>query len=605
MGGLNDLPNEVLYQIADQLGDKSSESEWMFTNKRLFKLQLSRIYKNTSLDLNISNKKLDSILSSTFKPGQYVKSLVFTSFTAPATSLDELDLDVDILNTLMLHTPEVKEITFETSENMTVNDWNYFTGVLTSNQSWKLSSVPKAASNACSAYYYLCAFHMRNTLTKLNLTQGMIGKNYSYLGEFKALQELVVDKNVIKSTNDLDSLLHYLPHLTELRIDCRPSNMYVSIENSEEDLSDACGTSISYLKKVTLAHYAPSNDEELLYMMKRFRGLDGLKLFQFNHKEVSWTKDVISATTLRSFFTFIQRTNEYKIEFSSSGNEIKFLNIFQQEAIKANDQKSHLRVKIVPRGYVYNLGSDFLIRLGKNSSECLIDVTYGRKRNGEAQTSKVLNVLSRICGNFEQVTLVIGTGADEIGKYLNAVFGRLDTNLEHLIISGGKLQRTLIDTNKRTQEPILFQVEDTIIFPAGLKVLMNCLGDLASLTFKACHFQNDSGTSSNSNINIYIPETNVGDLILEGNDSGDSIFDKNISSTALISLCTEEKNIQKYYLSVASDSVPQQLNKRKYDALKDVVDPNKAAVITVLAKSIKRFTFSTKGNYPHFVYVTL
>lgn len=113
----------------------------------------------------------------------------------------------------------------------------YFSAIIISNDYWKLHVLPEPIGTDCSfsTQYYLCAYHMRDSLKKLNITLGMIGpRNYHSLKDFTAVETLSIGKGILAGLYGLDLLLPHLPKLKALT--ARFSNHHLdSLQSKKEE----------------------------------------------------------------------------------------------------------------------------------------------------------------------------------------------------------------------------------------------------------------------------------------------------------------------------------------------------------------------------------
>lgn len=179
--------------------------------------------------------------------------------------------------------------------------------------------------------------------------------------------------------------------------------------------------------------------------MERFKGIKELYLAEFRFPECSWTKTgTFGRGTLDAFFNFISTFQSSRIEFGSSNDEIEFLNAFSAstESNKKDGQFLQLYTQyLFPRTSYYTSKAEYCAGIAGTADVLLIKATYAMNGNREAQASILINCLSRVNGKSEKITVDVGVGEEQIGKHLNAILGRQDTqNMRQLIILGGKLQ---------------------------------------------------------------------------------------------------------------------------------------------------------------------
>jgi hypothetical protein len=87
------------------------------------------------------------------------------------------------------------------------------------NDKWKLHSLPTLQNLNCSSAYFNCALYMRNSLTQLDLEEGMIARrDYDRLLEFKNLIKIRVGHTVLRDIYDCSTLLKHAPQIKELEL---------------------------------------------------------------------------------------------------------------------------------------------------------------------------------------------------------------------------------------------------------------------------------------------------------------------------------------------------------------------------------------------------
>lgn len=146
MAKWNDLPHEVVLQIAECLKFYTYKQQWMFANKKLYEAYLSLDYDIVYADLKNTPKKLDGVLNSPFLPGHWTKILLVGNFTAPG-DLKQVKRARDPLYNLMKRCPTAETVGFHLSKHIDAKDWLYFTGALLDNTTWKLTSLPVPLEN--------------------------------------------------------------------------------------------------------------------------------------------------------------------------------------------------------------------------------------------------------------------------------------------------------------------------------------------------------------------------------------------------------------------------------------------------------------------------
>lgn len=231
--------------------------------------------KNVDVHLNNPDQKFNSILNSPFTPGRWVKRVCLQQITAPEV-LEKIDPANDRLFQLIKHTPKVKEVSaYPDLQNIS---WKYLTIALMETDNWKLQKIPDPPYElADNSTYFNCAYHVRNTLTELRLTRGMIGRtDFGRLAEFKQLLELTVGNNVLKDMYDCSSLLKYLFQLEVFRVGGFQMSNSLELERADTNDTSNSTSKFNNLKLLYLFSYHPSRGDELHYIMDNYTVLDCL-----------------------------------------------------------------------------------------------------------------------------------------------------------------------------------------------------------------------------------------------------------------------------------------------------------------------------------------
>lgn len=212
---------------------------------------------------------------------------------------------------------------------------------LIDNNTWKLRKLPQydeIVDNVST--YFVCAYHVRDSLKELNLTTRMIGrKDFDCFGEFKQLTILTVHKNVLKGVYDCSNLLRHLPQLKIFKV----QGFQMEYEGDTtamarvNDISNNIIVRHSSIKELSLDSYEPSRDDELLYLMNCYTELDDLTLYTM--EATSLPAATISRSVLMSFMKFFSKCSYYCIAFGGVSGETWLMDLFYncQMDMKKND----------------------------------------------------------------------------------------------------------------------------------------------------------------------------------------------------------------------------------------------------------------------------
>lgn len=224
---------------------------WCYTNKEMYTIYQSYQsfeFETLAIRLNERYGYLDSIKNSPFRPGQYVKTVSVSNFNAPEHLL-AINAATDPLYQLIRHTPNAKEVSADSLPN--TKEWAYLQVALSENVNWKLHSLPALDGDLINApIYFNCAYHVKDSLTTLNLTREMITRcDFGRLSEFKQLKELRVGKRVLKDLYDFGKLLEYLPQLKTLKVGVFHINDSLDSYNPHQEGTCNNSSSHHHLKK--------------------------------------------------------------------------------------------------------------------------------------------------------------------------------------------------------------------------------------------------------------------------------------------------------------------------------------------------------------------
>lgn len=82
-------------------------------------------------------------------------------------------------------------------------------------------------------------------------------------------------------------------------------------------------------------------------------------------------------------------------------------------------------------------------------------------------------------------------------------------------------------------------------------------------------------------------------------------FGKMQEEAVLLSICSTEKNVSKYYLDVAQDDPRSEITKTKFEQLKKIINRARCVAITIFVKDVETVSFqanTSEGNRTITVY---
>jgi hypothetical protein len=225
----------------------------------------------------LSDPILDTIVHSSYQPGRCVKQVTIKSFGIYAVFYGTIPVTSDPLHMLMDNCMNVEDVYLP--PKIILQNWKYFSAVLTENGKWKLHSLlndekkqnEKSTTKLYARNYFACVHFLRETISKLVLTQYIIGKNFSSLDCFKNLAVLNVRSKAVRDMDDFDEMLQYLPHLSSLTIEF--SNFSTLINNAVTSTTSTSAATYNDIRDLTSVNYTPSQAKDLTFIMSTFTGL--------------------------------------------------------------------------------------------------------------------------------------------------------------------------------------------------------------------------------------------------------------------------------------------------------------------------------------------
>lgn len=605
MGHWKDLSQEIIVRIAQILNEGASEHDWVYVNKRLYTYKKSIDYKEIQIDsTDTSSKILSTIFDSPFHPGKWVKGIRFKRFTAP-DNLDSINPDMDILYQLIRHCPNVKEVHFpvdpvdkeDRSTNsmvaIGVKEWDYFARVLVDNDIWELGKLPDPPNKKRQLLpYYKCAFHMRDSLTKLYLTQEMAGiDDFKRLSEFNQLTDLDVSKNILKNLYDSDNMLEHLPHLARLYVEGFQTGKddMVDIEGTEQKTNKmALFYDHSNIKNLKFSHYSTWREKELLYLMKTYANLEYLDI----RGALASKTTTISATVMKSFIEFTLKMQKSYINFDGLSNLDWLVDMYRDHPQNYYQKqcKLQLSINLLENDQILPSNSKFNVNFVQNSNpaEACIKITYGMNDEPSARKLALKNSLLHIHRDVEKVSINLSNHLIQGGEYIDVLLGEIHANLNSLEVIGGLLYKYSSAQNRfcRGQHITDLKFKQIHIAERILPHLSKEFPYLENLAFDSCDF----GTTRN-HIDISMTSTDIGTLCIQGKDIS--------GSTILLKIYSADQRSIKFYFDITMDEMIEEISQKKYDALLEALKPSALTIISIYLKSITQFTFkaSIKGDW--------
>lgn len=578
MGNWDKLPYEILDLILFHAGLSFQTRKSMTVNKQWYNYYLSRLFKTVSLRLDSSNLKLDQIATSPFKPGQWTTCIKFITFKAPA-DLDNIDIAEDYLDLLIRNTPHVQKVKFIWSEKVNVQDWAYFSIILLKNDNWKLRIFPETWNNQLisSAFYYNCAYHVRYTLEKLNLTLGMIAAtNFNCLKEFTALTCLDIDKNILKDVYGLDSVLQYIPSLEEIDVD------FLNTYCMEQDNNETLGV-YPNVKKITFLNFTPQTSNQLSIFTDNFTHLENLHIV--GEKSKPWPAVTVEPHVTEIFFKMLNSISEYQITVPGNVIDVDFIN-------KQFTQGVDLSVVFIQNIHNILAEEDGSVTIAKTKLDPDIMLQYRIVDDFTSDRFVGRHILSNLNKNVQQVEISKAV-LDSTKDYLNALFEKEYKDLRSIILSDllfrcYKIPDETVLTRQHIQNLKFYNCK---ISSEALSLLSTRFKYLEYVYFNTCRFQINSMDSYY--IDVSMPSTDIDTLCIS--DIQEHKYQTRTFRApqpfAIISIT--DQYLTRYYMT-GEDAIIVETTEAKFEFLRSKsAETQKLAVIYIRVKSIKIFSLKS------------
>ncbi|KAI9356428.1 hypothetical protein BD770DRAFT_390215 [Pilaira anomala] len=580
------LPKEILNLVVSHSGRDTKKVKWMFTNKKWFNFYLSQIYNTISIDLSTEDKKVDKILFSNFEVGIWVKKITFETFQPP-DDIDKLDLTNDCLSMLIKHTPNVEEVQFAADKDLNDMIWTYFSTVLINTGYWKLRVLPEAVKNnlSYSAYYYLCAYYSRTTLRELYLSFAMVSSlNFRCLKEFKTLETLEIDINVINNLNDLYQLLQYTPNLKEATVKFGDN----CFEMSQDQLKEY--KVFSNLKKLTLVNFTPTLNKDLLAFTDQLSKVDNLKIIGEANKQ--WPGSEVASSVIDIFFDTINSLSEYKITIPGGAQGADFARKWLKSKTESNTEiclsisydKNDIKQPEI------NSTVSTIIKSSKSSS---VPVLQYQINHSDENSVEGVNILTNISDNVSQVEI---TGIlyynERTEMLLRAIVVKEKPSLRTLIIKNSTLYSYTSPNNTITVPQYVNCITflNCMIYLDSFTSFLNEFEHLDYLKFDECKFQdfNDSGIS--------IPHSTLGTVYFSNfrKTIASHGYSEDLQNVVIIDIYRLVPECRRYY-TIIEDNITE-ITSSLFKTFDSKLNNDEIAVIQIKIKSFKELVFKLNDN---------
>lgn len=135
-------------------------------------------------------------------------------------------------------------------------------------------------------------------------------KRFQIFGRLCTIKRDYIGKGIIEDLYDCESTLMYLPKtLTTFRVDSFQfrntgiSNSSSNNDSNKKNIKYKTAFDFSRIRKLVFRQYFPSADQELLYIMNRYTGLDILKIGELSF--VSWPSPTFGKSAMKAFLKWV------------------------------------------------------------------------------------------------------------------------------------------------------------------------------------------------------------------------------------------------------------------------------------------------------------
>ncbi|KAI9266175.1 hypothetical protein EDC94DRAFT_582818 [Helicostylum pulchrum] len=561
----NNLPNEILLLIVSNCGRDYQKVKWMFVNKQWFNIYLSLTYNTISIDSATTDNKVDKILFSPFDVGKYVKNITFKSFHIASTmeelsKIEGLDIASDCLGMLMKRTPNVENVAFASDKTFDYIHWTYFSVIIMSNEYWRLHCLPELVGNkpALSAQYYLCAYHMRYYLKRLNLSVGMIGpRNYHCLTDFSAVETLNIRKGILADLYGLEMIVPHVTKLKALTVEFSSNHL----ESYQNEYAERETYTCPNLKKLALKNFTPKSNEEMLTLTKKLTHLKKIRII--GDKKLLWPVETVNPTITKNFFNALSLVPEYLIEVTGYSQVVHLYN--KWSLIKEQSSREiHLSVKFMSEGVrLPSQPISLAIKDSKPNSATALQYTgLDHTRN--------FNRLVQIDDTVSQIKYTGSSKKDvNISTRLIILLGEEHINLKTLIIDTWTFSSPTFQNSLSPEKQHLERLElcDCVFYLPVLRLFLAQFNSLNFVSFDYCFF---SSNILKEPINMC--KTSIGTMRISN-----PIFLENAShrlyrtnkncqkSVSAISVYLAAQNLTRFYIIIDDDAM--EVAKTAYDQI--------------------------------------
>lgn len=481
MSKWNSIPNEVLQLIFLKLYINTGDlKHCIFVNKQWFLVALPIIYNKVLMSLG-KRKLIQTLLHSKYQPGQCVKKMTFLRDFGPPpdVNLISLDASTDVLCQLIRHCPKVKEIEGFFHDDSRSEE--YLFTALSVLKIWRLKIIPPARNWTSLAQYNRLAHLFQDSLEHLELHQEE--DNYDYLKQFTRLKSLSVQFSKHANMTQCVKFMNNVPLLEILYVWFdKESVSKNSVNDSEWNGEIMQAEPYNKMKDLNLSNFTPMNDEEIEFIIDKFRHLD---LISITTNHTFWVKQASRATVL-NFLNYLQKIPSYHLGFAleqfdkdtedDNNNNIRFLKLYYQ----AFQHRQYHFIELHFTEEYYNNSLQI-------SSKGQLSVTLGScdEKNHDDMAEQVLKAIGV---NLQQILVVYEPHNN--GNIINRnLFHVLEycPHVQTVTFYGGAISSDYFRSKKKFALKAL-TLSKTKIYQRSLVSLLRKFSGLDSLCLQDCTF---------------------------------------------------------------------------------------------------------------------
>ncbi|KAG2236344.1 hypothetical protein INT48_001408 [Thamnidium elegans] len=480
---------------------------------------------------------------------------------------------------LMKRTPNVEKVAFTSNKTSDSTAWTYFSTIIISNEYWKLHVLPEPTGNnlAFPTQYYLCAYHLRYSLKRLNISLGMIGaRSYHCLRDFTAVETLSIGKGILIDLYGLDLILVHLPQLKVLT--AHFSNNH--LESHQNEHKEQQIYTYPSLRELTLNNFTPKKDSEMLTLIKNLPHLK--KLHIVGSEKSLWPAENVDPTIEDIFFGTLGLVPEYLIKVTGHSQVTHLTNKWFQ-AMKQSSRKIHL---------LFEFGSQPIsLVINESNSNLAIRLKY----TGLTHSEK-FNSLLFIDDTVSQVEYTSSSSGDvNISTRLIALFREEHVNLKTLILKGWSFISSVFPNtiSSEIQHLKILELRNCVFDLPVLKSFLTQFNSLDCIGLINCNLRSiasnepiDMSTTSIGTMYILNPTFRVNTAVFN-NISNSYIYHKYVRAA---SVYFAAQNLTKFYIIIDDNTV--EATEASYNSIVSQFD-HSITVIRVKVNSIKELLLNS------------